>query len=150
MQNLINQIKKDTKIIILGKEYLVKTKTWYSIEEDKNCSYIKCELSDNKVLVLIPDDDLIYIGEVIDNMQYERISENDIRFENRIFHKTGDGNQFIVNIEFGDETQVEGKCTFEDYENENNIISLGILTEKENTRADVFAEIIELNDIEIY
>lgn len=150
MQNLINQIKKDTKIIILGKEYLVKTKTWYSIEEDKDSTYIKCELSDNKVLVLIPDDDLIYIGEVIDNMQYERISENDIRFENRIFHKTGDGNQFIVNIEFGDETQVEGKCTFEDYENENNIISLGILTEKENARADVFAEIIELNDIEIY
>ena len=150
MQNLINQIKKDTKIIILGKEYLVKTKTWYSIEEDKDSTYIKCELSDNKVLVLILDDDLIYIGEVIDNMQYERISENDIRFENRIFHKTGDGNQFIVNIEFGDETQVEGKCTFEDYGNENNIISLGILTEKENARADVFAEIVELKDIEIY
>ena len=150
MQNLINQIKKDTKITILGKEYLVKTKTWYSIEEDKESTYIKCELSDNKVLVLIPDDDLIYIGEVIDNMQYERISENDIRFENRIFHKTGDGNQFILNIEFGDETQVEGKCTFEDYENENNIISLGILTEKENARADVFAEIVAFNDIKIY
>ena len=149
MQNLVNQIKKDSKIIILGKEYLVKTKAWYSIEEDKDSTYIKCELSDNKVLVLIPDDDLIYIGEVIDNMQYERISENDIRFENRIFHKTGDGNQFIVNIEFGDETQVEGKCTFEDYENENNIISLGILTEKENARADVFAEIVELKDIKI-
>ena len=150
MQNLINQIKKDTKITILGKEYLVKTKTWYSIEEDKESTYIKCELSDNKVLVLIPDDDLIYIGEVIDNMQYERISENDIRFENRIFHKTGDGNQFILNIEFGDETQVEGKCTFEDYENENNIISLGILTEKENARADVFAEIEDFNYIKLY
>lgn len=67
------------------------------------------------------------------------ISKNEIRFENRIFYKTGDGNQFILNIEFGEKAQVERKCNFEDYENENNIISLGILTDKENKRADVFA-----------
>ena len=116
MKELISKIKKETAISIKGVKYNVKTKTWYSIEEDKNAIYLKCELSNNKVLVIIPDDELIYIGEVIENMQYERISENEIKFENRIFHKTGDGNQFILNIEFGEKDQVEGKCNFEDYE----------------------------------
>lgn len=147
MKELISKIKKETAISIKGIKYIVKTKTWYSIEEDKNAVYLKCELSNNKVLVIIPDDELIYIGEVIENMQYERISENEIRFENRIFYKTGDGNQFILNIEFGEKDQVEGNCIFEDFENENNIISLGILTDKENKRADVFAEILNLEEL---
>ena len=38
---------------------------------------------------------------------------------------------------------------FEDYEAENNIISLGILTDKENIRADVYADILSKEDIEI-
>lgn len=29
MENLINKLKKDTKIIVKEKEYFVKTKTWY-------------------------------------------------------------------------------------------------------------------------
>ena len=147
MKKLISKIKKGTAISIKGIKYNVKTKTWYSIEEDKNAVYLKCELSNNKVLVIIPDDDLIYIGEVIENMQYERKSENEIRFENRIFHKTGDGKQFSLNIEFGEKNQVEGKCIFEDYENENNIISLGILTDRANKRADVYAEILNLEEL---
>lgn len=147
VKDLISKIRKETKIKIKGIEYLVKTKTWYSIEEDKNSEYLKCELSNNKVLVIIPDDELIYIGKIIDNMKFERISEKEIIFENKIFYKVGNGNQFILRIEFGNEDQVEGKCIFEDYENENNIISLGILPDKENTRADVFAEIINLDDV---
>ena len=52
MENLINKLNQDTQIII---------KTWYSIKEDKTTSYIKCELNKDKVLVIIPDDKLIYI-----------------------------------------------------------------------------------------
>lgn len=66
-----------------------------------------------------------------------------------IFTKTGEGHQFITNIEFGNENEVEGKCIFEDYEAENNIISLGILPDKENSRADVYADILSIEDIKI-
>lgn len=149
MQNLINKLNKDTKIFIKGKEYSVKTKTWYSIEEDKNTSYIKCELSSDKVLVVIPEDELIYMGEIIENMEYERISNDKIKYKNNTFNKTGDGHQFITNIEFGNIEEIEGKCIFEDYESENNIISLGILTDKDNIRADVYADILDISDIEI-
>ena len=78
MQELISKIKNNTNIRIKDEEYVVRTKAWYSIEEDKNTSYVKCELSNNKVLVIIPDDELMYIGTIIDNMDYKRINDNQI------------------------------------------------------------------------
>lgn len=149
MENLISKLNKDAQIIIKGEEYTVKTKTWYSIEEDETTSYIKCELNNNKVLVIIPDDELIYIGRIIENMRYERMAEDSIKYNDTLFSKTGDGHQFITKIEFGNEDEVEGKCIFEDYEAENNIISLGILPDKENVRADVYADILSIEDIKI-
>ncbi len=149
MIEFLNKITKGTKIVINDSEYKVKTKTWYSIEEDNTAKYVKCELSDNNVLVIIPDDNLIYIGKVIENMEYKRLSENEIEYDNKHFNKTGEGHQYIIKIEFGDKSEVEGKCVFEDYESGNNIISLGVLLEKGNIRADVFANIINLTDIEI-
>lgn len=149
MERVISKLNKNIKINIKCIEYIVKTKTWYSIEEDENVSYVKCELSNDKVLVIIPDDELVYIGRIIDNMKYERISEDTIKYNDILFTKVGDGHQFITKIEFGNENEVEGKCIFEDYESENNIISLGILPEKENTRADVYADILNIEDIEI-
>ena len=149
MKNLISKLNKNTQIIVKGGEYIVKTKAWYSIEEDEITSYVKCELSNNKVLVIIPDDELIYIGRVIENMRYVKISEDTIKYNDKLFRKAGEGHQFITKIEFGNEDEVEGKCIFEDYESENNIISLGILPGKENVRADVYADILNIEDIEI-
>ena len=91
MEDLINSINLDTLIQIKNEEYIVKTKTWYSIEEDTTASYIKCELSNSKVLVIIPDDDLIYIGSVVEDMDYERISNDCIKYNDRLFSRTGDG-----------------------------------------------------------
>ena len=149
MENLISKLNKNTQIIIKDEEYVVKTKTWYSIEEDESTSYVKCELSNNKVLVIIPDDELIYIGRIIENMRYERMSKERIKYNDTLFSKAGDGHQFITKIEFGNKDEVEGKCIFEDYESENNIISLGILSDKQNARADVYADILNIEDIEI-
>ena len=149
MENLISKLNKNTQIIVKGGEYIVKTKAWYSIEEDEITSYVKCELSNNKVLVIIPDDELIYIGRVIENMRYVKISDDTIKYNDKLFRKAGEGHQFITKIEFGNEDEVEGKCIFEDYEFENNIISLGILPDKEKVRADVYADILSIEDIEI-
>ena len=149
MEKLISRLSENTQINVKGEEYIVKTKTWYSIEEDETTSYVKYELSNNKVLVIIPDDELIYIGRVIENMRYVKISEDTIKYNDKLFRKAGEGHQFITKIEFGNEDEVEDKCIFEDYESENNIISLGILPGKENVRADVYADILNIEDIEI-
>jgi hypothetical protein len=66
-----------------------------------------------------------------------------------VFNKTGEGHQLITNIEFGNEDEVEGKCIFEDYESGNNIISLGVLPDKGNIKADVLADILNIDDIKI-
>lgn len=149
MKDLISKLNNNTLMIINGKKYTVKTKTWYSIEEDETVLYVKCELSNNKVLVIIPDDNLIYIGKVMKKMRYERISDDKIKYNNILFNKTGEGHQFIKKIEFGNEDEVEGKCIFEDFESENRIISLGTLPDKENLKADVYADILNMSDIEI-
>ncbi len=149
MNELINKIKEGTKIYIKGKEYIIYSKIWYSILEDITVSYIKCELSENKVLVVIPDDNMIYIGEVIPQLNYKKISDNEISYNDRVFNKVGDGHQFITKIEFKGNTEVEGSCIFEDYENGDKIISLGILTDKNDEKADVYAEIINIYDIKI-
>ena len=148
MEELIKNLLQGNMIEIKEKNYKVKTKTFYTIEEDKDVSYVKCELSDNKVLVIIPGDNYMYIGEVIKNMEYEQKDAETIIYQNEKYKKTGDGHQIIVNIEFGSQDEVEGKCEFEDYECEDKVISLGILTDKKE-RADIFAEVISLKDIKI-
>lgn len=128
---------------------MLRLKHGIGIEEDEITSYIKCELSDNKVLVIIPDDKLMYIGKIIKDMKYIKVSEDQIEYNGTIFNKTGEGHQLIKNIEFGSKYEVEGKCIFEDYEMEDNIVSLGVLPEKGNVRADIFADILKLEDIKI-
>ncbi len=146
MNELIDNIKENTKIMIKDKEYIVKTKTYYGIEEDSEAYYIKYIMNTGDTLVIIPDDDLIYIGNIIENMNYKKIEKNKIKYNEMVFNKTGEGNQYIKNIEFGKD--VEGKCIFEDYESEDKIISLGFLPE-ENRRADILADIVKIEDIEI-
>lgn len=97
-------------------------------------------------LVIIPEDDLMYIGKEIENMEYERAEDTVLKYNGKTFNKTGDGNQYIRNIEFG--TNVEGKCIFEDFEGKDQIISLGYLPDKDR-RADILADIIDINDIKI-
>lgn len=146
MEELLKQIKKNRTITIKGIPYLIKTKTWYSIEEDKTTSYVKCELSQDQVLVLSPADAILYLGKVVEVLPYQRVSEEEIVYRGEVLYKTGEGHQFITKIEFGKKEEVEGACIFEDFEANKKIISLGYLTERKK-RADVLAEILEINDI---
>lgn len=145
MEELINNIKENVKVIINGKEYIVKTKTLYGIKEDEEAYYYKCIMNTGDTLVIIPDDNLIYIGNEIEDMKYERPAIDRLIYNDKIYHKTGEGNQYIKNIDFG--TDVEGNCRFEDFESEKQIISLGFLTDENNKIADVLADIIGIDDI---
>ncbi len=147
MKEIIENLKENNVIVVKGEKYKIKTKTWYSIMEDESVSYIKCELSEGKVLVVIPSDNIIYIGEVIDNMNYQKTDDETIEYKNEIFKKVGEGHQYIKNIEFGEEELVEGKCSFTDYDGDDHVISLGYLEDKKK-EADVYALKLETSDIE--
>lgn len=144
MEELINNIKENVKIKIKGKDYIVKTKTLYGIEEDEDAYYYKCILNTGDTLVIIPDDNLIYIGKEIENLKFRRPEESVLFYNENLFVKVGDGNQYIKNIEFGE--NVEEKCIFEDFVSQDQIISLGFLPDK-NKRADILADIIDIKKI---
>ena len=146
MEELINNIKENVKINITGKDYIVKTKTLYGIEEDEDAYYYKCILNTGDTLVIIPDDDLIYIGKEIENLKFRRPEESVLFYNENLFGKVGDGNQFIKNIEFG--TGIEEKCIFEDFVSQDQIISLGYLPDEER-RADILADIIDIKNIKV-
>ena len=146
MEELINNIKVNVKININGKVYIVKTKTLYGIEEDEDAYYYKCILNTGDTLVIIPDDDLIYIGKEIENLKFRRPEESVLFYNENLFVKVGDGNQFIKNIEFG--TGIEEKCIFEDFVSQDQIISLGYLPDEER-RADILADIIDIKNIKV-
>ena len=146
MEELINNIKENVKININGKDYIVKTKTLYGIEEDEDAYYYKCILNTGDTLVIIPDDDLIYIGKEIENLKFRRPEESVLFYNENLFVKVGDGNQFIKNIEFG--TGIEEKCIFEDFVRQDQIISLGYLPDEER-RADILADIIDIKNIKV-
>ncbi len=148
MYELMNKLKENTKIEIQGEPCVVKSKTWYSLEEDETASYIKCNLSNHKCLVIVPDDDLIYLVED-ENKPYEIISDDMIKYQDRIYTKVGEGHQFVTKQEFGNEEEIEGRCIFEDYQSDNYLISLGVLPDKENSKADIFGRILNLEDIKI-
>ena len=146
MEELINNIKENVKININGKDYIVKTKTLYGIEEDEDAYYYKCILNTGDTLVIIPDDDLIYIGKEIENLKFRRPEESVLFYNENLFVKVGDGNQFIKNIEFG--TGIEEKCIFEDFVSQDQIISLGYLPDEER-RADILADINDIKNIKV-
>ena len=146
MEELINNIKENVKININGKDYIVKTKTLYGIEEDEDAYYYKCILNTGDTLVIIPDDDLRYIGKEIENLKFRRPEESVLFYNENLFVKVGDGNQFIKNIEFG--TGIEEKCIFEDFVSQDQIISLGYLPDEER-RADILADIIDIKNIKV-
>ena len=146
MEELINNIKENVKININEKDYIVKTKTLYGIEEDEDAYYYKCILNTGDTLVIIPDDDLIYIGKEIENLKFRRPEESVLFYNENLFVKVGDGTQFIKNIEFG--TGIEEKCIFEDFVSQDQIISLGYLPDEER-RADILADIIDIKNIKV-
>ena len=143
----IEDIKYKSCIQIKGKKYIVYSKTHYTTKSD-NSYYVKIKLSEDKILLIIPDDELICLGEVIENMQYKQIDNDTISFREEIYKKVGNDYQLVKEIEFGDSTNVEEECEFIDYESENGnkTISLGIL-KPSNERADVYANVIDIEDI---
>ena len=88
MEELINNIKENAKIIINGKEYIVKAKTLYGIEDDEEAYYYKCIMNTGDTLVIIPDDNLLYIGKEIEDMKYERPAIDTLIYGEKIYHKT--------------------------------------------------------------
>ena len=147
-EEIIKNINKSMDIYIRNEKYKVLSKTFYTTKDNQNISYIKCKLDKNKVLVIIPNDELVYIGEINNNLIYITLDDNHILFKDMKYRKVATGYQLVKNIEFGDDKDIEKECEFIDYESEDgkNIISFAIL-KSNNEKADIIAEIIYVDNL---
>ncbi len=100
------------------------------------------------MLVIISSDELMYIGEENNDLEYKTLGEENILVNAMKYKKVGSGNQIVKNIEFCTHEYVEKECEFTDYESEDGkkIISLAKL-KYNNKRSDIIAEIITIYDL---
>lgn len=146
MNELVEKIKKNRKLFIDNIEYNVVSLTKYQTLENQNEIYYKAVLDNHKILVIL-DNEISYYGEIVPNLNYTNNNDDTITYRNNIYELVGKGNQRVIEIMFGNADTVEKDCLYTDYECDENIISLGILTSKNNEIADVVAKYIKNKDI---
>ncbi len=145
MQDLIDKIITNKRIKINDNEYDVQSLTKYNTIEKEDEVYYKAVLSNHVILVIL-DDEVSYIGKIVENLNYKEELKY-LVYEGNKYKFLGSGNQKVLEIIFG--TNVEEECFYKDYEFEDNIISLGILTTKDNEKADVLAKYIYNSEIKV-
>lgn len=148
MLNIIEKMLEKKKIYINNIFYEILSIVEYNtIEEPENC-YYKIKLSSNKTLVII-DEENYYYGNSYKKLEYKKIDDNSIEYINNIYNKVSSGSQRIKRIIIGELNDIEKECDFEDYEFENKVISLGVLTNENNLIADVYMEKISKDKLVI-
>ena len=151
METLLNSISADSTLSIHGKLYQVTGKAIYTTKSEPDSLYTKIFLEGHKVLVFIPDENLIYFGTDKGNIGDDFISKDTFIYQNETYKKTAEDQQIVTKIEFGDPRSVEGEVKFWDFENtedETKLISLAVCKQS-GERADVVADVINLSDIVI-
>ena len=148
MFKLIEAIKENSKIRVRGKDYNVLAKVLYVTESETQKWYAKIQLENHFVLVISPYDDYMYFGYVGDAMKCGFPSPETLEFEGNLYKKDADDYQMVKQFVFGDFLTMEGEVQFSDYSYEDKIISRGLLT-RTGKRADVYAEVIALEEVEV-
>jgi hypothetical protein len=144
MEYLQDIIKKGTTLTIFGENYEVLSKTRYFSRGARDEFYYKISLSQGKVLIVFENATIIYFGEKIDIKDSVDFDGADkITFQNEEFKKAADDYQFVDRIEFGDSKNSEPECRFIDYETEDKLLSLGLISYS-NERSDVLMAKIDL------
>lgn len=149
MKNLIN-LKQNSLIEIDGKTYEVLTKTTY-VTNSSTDEYIKYILSEHNILVVIPTDEMIYLGKIVSDFESKTTFSNTINYEGIQFEKVASDYQLVKSVDYGNPQDVEGEVIWADYASDNKLetyISCAWVP-KTNSRADIVGTILEAKDIKI-
>lgn len=149
MFKTIEKIQQDMPIEICGEKHIVKTKTFYVTETEKNNWYAKFVMEDHSVLVIAPFDDFMYFGR-IHNIFGSGDDFNDfIEYDGDKYEKQTEDYQIVKQLVFGDPIIAEGEVHYADYGCENKeelLISLAVVS-RTKKRADIIAQVITLDEI---
>lgn len=145
---LLEKINENSILKILEDEYKVLGKTFYVTEKEPDVMYAKILLNNHYVLVISPEDRIIYFGKDVGTIaDFSGFNEH-VNYDKNLFHQVNHDYQIVVSIEFGSPIKVEGEVEFWDYEYEDNIISVAV-NSRTKSRADVIAKYISEDFIEI-
>lgn len=144
----INRINSNTKLEILGQKYDVLSKTSYYTKNNPEVSYYKMVLTNHKILLILLEDDMAYIGEVNNNLGYRKSDNETITLDNSVYKKIVEDYQYVNKIEFGDKSNVEFECDYTDYESEDGTTVISVATLRpENVPDDTIVKKLNIEDI---
>lgn len=145
---LLNKIIEGCSVRINGEKYRVLGKTLYVTQKEPESLYAKILLDDHQVLVLAPSDKVAYFGKNVGKLTEFDFYPLEVEFGRKVYKQINHDYQITTNIEFGSPLEVEGEVEFWDYEVEDLIISVAVVS-RDKKRADVVAQYILYNEIEV-
>lgn len=145
---LLEKINENSILKILEDEYKVLGKTFYVTEKEPDVMYAKILLNNHYVLVVSPEDRIIYFGKDVGTIADFSGFNEQVNYDQNIYCQVNHDYQIVVSIEFGSPIKVEGEVEFWDYEYEDNVISVAV-NSRTKSRADVIAKYISEDDIDI-
>ena len=148
MLDFLERINETSILRILGKDYQVTAKAKYVTETETTNWYAKLQLSNHHVLVVAPFDNFMYFGYVGEPYPCNLPSPDAIIYDGKCYTKDAEDYQIVKEFVFGDFLSMEGEVQFADYSYEDSLVSIGLVVRTQE-RADVYAKVIELSDIEV-
>jgi hypothetical protein len=142
------KIVENSSVVINGTSYKVLGKAEYATQNDENSTYLKILLEDHFVLVLVPSEEIAYFGRNEGRLTEFDGQKDFVSFKNKKYKQVNHDYQVVINLAFGSPLTVEGEVEFWDYEVDNSIISVAVVS-RTKERADVVAEYITYSDIDI-
>lgn len=148
MFELIEKIREGSILEINEKKYRVLAKVKYVTESETNNWYVKIQLENHHVLVVAPFDDYMYFGHVGVPYPCEFPAPDSIEYDGKLYSKDAEDYQIVKEFEFGDFLTMEGEVQYADFSCGELLISLGIILRTQE-RADVYAQVINLTDVNV-
>lgn len=159
LEKILKNPKKGMVIKIKGKDRKLRAMvhlTTVNYMKDGD-DYTKVLFEDGSFLLIIPRDKELYFAESILG-HVKEIDDEDIgqkeelEFKGRRYRLDNkDDYQFVLKLIVGTPLEIEGECKFSDYtpiDGKRELLSLGWLV-RTGARADIWCELININEIEI-
>ena len=148
MFKLIDEIHEGSVLEIKGDRHCVLAKVKYVTETETTNWYAKIQLDNHFVLVVAPYDDYMYFGRIGAPYPCEFPTPSSIFYNGKTYSKDAEDYQIVKEFVFGDYLSMEGEVRYADFSCGDSLISLGVVLRTQE-RADVYADVIDLADINI-
>ena len=142
----LNKVVEGSNIVIDNLSYKVLGKTFYVTEKDCSETYAKILLNDHNVLVVSLTDGVAYFGKNKGRLvEFDGYLET-VNYDGAKYEKVSHDYQIVTKIEFGSPLEVEGEVEYWDYEADDKIISIAVVS-RTKERADIVARYLSFDQI---